>query len=303
MPFTRPFASVSITDMALILIILITLLLGLPETAAAWGPATHLEIGSAILNNTRHIAPAIASLIEAYPYDFLYGNISADVVVGKNLVTELKHCHNWKVGFKMLRLARGDSQKAFAYGYLSHLAADTVAHNHFIPEMMIRSFSARTLRHIYWEMRFDSLADKRVWQLPKKMVKEIHVDNDSLMDAVIEGTPLSFRTNKTIFSGLMNLQKIDQWHRMLALLSIRSKWAMHKEDKVRYHGASIDAITGLLANPQKAACLKKDPTGRHSLSSAMFIRKRLLTIKKSGKDWEAAMENALKWVRVAQPGE
>ncbi|MBI5344478.1 MAG: zinc dependent phospholipase C family protein, partial [Deltaproteobacteria bacterium] len=112
-------------------VISIIIVLFMPDAVLAWGPPAHLEIGQEILGNTALITHAVRALIERFPYDFLYGNISADIVVGKNLVEELKHCHNWKMGFKLLKKASTDSQKAFAYGYLSHLAADTVAHNHF----------------------------------------------------------------------------------------------------------------------------------------------------------------------------
>ena len=284
--------------MFLVALLTLIILLGLPEAAQAWGPATHLELGKTLLENTRLLVPPVRALLEAYPYDFLYGNISADIVVGKNLCEELKHCHNWKVGFKLFKKAESDSQRAFVYGYLSHLAADTIAHNHFIPEMMIRSFSSRTLRHIYWEMRFDALADKKVWQIPKKLVKEVHRDNDRLLDATIEDTPLSFRTNKTIFSSVMSIQRVEQWHKMLNLLSISSKWALSREEKDRYFAISIDSIIDLLTFTHEAHCLKKDPTGKHSLNAAKFIRKRLNTVRKNGKDWETAMENALKWVRI-----
>lgn len=280
--------------------ILLTFLLVffVPEHALAWGPATHLELGYSILSNSKNLIQPVRLLLETFPYDFLYGNISADIVIGKNLVEELKHCHNWKVGFKLLKKADSNSQRAFAYGYLSHLAADTVAHNHFIPEMLIRSFSARTTRHIYWEMRFDALADKRVWQLPKKMVKRIHQDNDRLLDSIIEDTPLSFRTNKTIFSSVMSLQRFEQWHRMLNLLSMTSRWSLEEDDKEKFFTTSFEAITDLLNNSQKAFCVKKDPTGKHSLNAAKYIRKKLKTIRRQGRDWESAMDNALKWTKV-----
>lgn len=270
----------------------------LPDTVWAWGPATHLELGYAVLSNANLLASPVRLLLETFPYDFLYGNVSADIVVGKNLVEELKHCHNWKVGFKLLKKANGNSQRAFALGYLSHLAADTVAHNHFIPEMMIRSFSTRTLRHIYWEMRFDALSDKRVWQLPQKMIKEIHEDNDRLLDSIIEDTPLSFRTNKTIFSSMMSLQRFQQWHRMLNLLSNRSRWTLRKEDKEKYFIASFEAVMGLLNHEHKAPCIKKDPTGKHNLNAAKYMRKKLKTIQKEGKDWQEALDSALKWVKI-----
>ncbi len=279
---------------------LLTLILVLvvPGVAHAWGPATHLELGHAVLSNGAAISSQVRALIEAFPYDFLYGNISADIVVGKNLVEELKHCHNWKIGFKLLGVAESDSQKAFAYGYLSHLAADTVAHNHFIPEMMIRSFSARTLRHIYWEMRFDALADKSVWLLPGKMKRQVHRDNDRLLETIIEGAPLSFRTNKTIFSSLMNLNRFERWHRMLTLLSTSSKWTLGEEVKSRYFQAALEAMQDLLANPHKAACTRKDPTGKHNLNTAKLMRKKLVVIKRRGSDWEKARDNALTLVSL-----
>ena len=284
----------------MVFIALLTLIIVflVPVTAEAWGPATHLELGNTILNNPGLLPGPARALIQAFPFDFLYGNISADIVVGKNLCEELKHCHNWKIGFKLKNRTESDSQKAFALGYLSHLAADTVAHNHFIPEMMIRSFSARILRHIYWELRFDAMADKRVWLLPRKMIKSIHTDNDRLLDSIIENTPLSFRTNKTIFSSIMNLNKMENWHRMLTHLSKSSKWALEEDVKRRYFIASLDAITDLLVNSQKASCLKKDPTGKHSLNAARLMRKKRVLIKKNGKDWEAARENAVKLVQL-----
>lgn len=278
--------------------IILLLALLVPETAWAWGPATHLELGQAALRNIARFAPAARAVIEAWPADYLYGHISADIVVGKNLVEELKHCHNWKLGFRLLRKAKTDSQKSFAWGYLSHLAADTVAHNHFIPEMMIRSFSARTLRHIYWEMRFDTLADKKVWELPKKMVKKVHRDNDRLLDSVIEDSPLPFKTNKTIFNSVMSIQRVNRWHRMMDLLSSNSKWTLDREMKEKYFKSSLDAVLDLLEHGHKAKCVKKDPTGRHSLNSAKFIRKKLKNIKKRGRDWHEALENALQWVRL-----
>ncbi len=281
-----------------IIISAVILVLLIPDAAFAWGPAAHLEIGGNILNSLSHAAPHVKSILSAYPYDFLYGNISADIVVGKNLVRELKHCHNWKVGFRLLKNADSDAQRAFAYGYLCHLASDTVAHNHYIPEMMIRYFSARTLRHIYWELRFDALVDRSVWTLPRKIAKEAHPGNDLLLDSVIEETPLSFRTNKTIFSSIMTLHRLNQWHRMIRLLSSRSRWLLSMEEKERFVRHSVESATDVLKCLQNAGCLKKDPTGRHTLSTAMYLRKKLKSSYRHKKDWDNAMQAALDSVRI-----
>jgi hypothetical protein len=279
-------------------IITIAAVLLVPADALAWGPATHLEIGQAVLANQHAIAPAVRALLAAFPQDFLYGNISADIVVAKNLVAEIKHCHNWKVGFRLLKKARAEPQQAFAYGYLCHLAADTVAHNNYIPEMMIRSFSTTIHRHIYWELRFDALADRSTWKLPKEIARGADPGDDLLLESIIEDTPLSFRTNKRIFSSMMSIQRVERWHTLLKHLSKKSKWVLAPEFKDRYFSAALDSTLALLSSQKKAPCVKKDPTGRHNLNSSKLIRKKLKGIKRRGRDWETAMNNALTLVSL-----
>ncbi|MEE9543427.1 MAG: zinc dependent phospholipase C family protein [Thermodesulfobacteriota bacterium] len=269
-----------------------------PGDSFAWGPATHLDIGWKILNNTHGLAAGIKALIDTFPYDFLYGNISADIVVAKNLVREHNHCHNWKVGKLVLSSAKSDSQKAFAYGYLSHLAADTVAHNEFIPEMMVRSFSTIIHRHIYWELRFDALAKRSVWSLPDKIAGQVHEDNDMLLNSVITGTPLPFRANKRIFSSVLNLHKVDSWHKMIYRLSEGSLWALHKEDKDRWFALALDRVEGLLKDFDNAPCFSLDPIGRKNLKEALLVRKRLKKMKRRGVDYSDALEEALSVFRA-----
>ncbi|MBI5327376.1 MAG: zinc dependent phospholipase C family protein [Deltaproteobacteria bacterium] len=268
-----------------------------PDDVYAWGPATHLELGSDILNNLKFLPSFLQELLSRFPYDYLYGNISADIVVGKNLTGKLKHCHNWRVGLKILKSAQTEPQKAFAYGYMSHLAADTIAHNYYIPEKFIQSFSSKILKHTYWELRFDALADKNIWKLPSKMSKEVHKENDNLLKNILEDTPLSFRTNKTIFSSILLIHRINQWHSMLNMLSSSSRWVLSAEEKRQYYNRSFSAINDFLIRGQKAKCFAYDPTGKDSLDSAKMLKKHLKTLKKSGKDWEYAMEKALSIIR------
>ncbi|MCK4846446.1 MAG: zinc dependent phospholipase C family protein [Deltaproteobacteria bacterium] len=273
----------------------LTIILILPKEASAWGPATHLDLGSALIKDLALVSPVIAALIKKYASDFLYGNISADIVVAKNLTHELKHCHNWSFGFKLLERAESESQRAFAYGYLSHLASDTVAHNNFIPEMMVRAYNSPIRKHIYWEMRFDALAPKHVWRLPESIERHVHTGNDQLLKRTLEGTVLSFKTNKTIFSTIMNLQKINQWHHKLAVLSPRSRWVLHKKDRTRFRDETLGRITDLLKNGQKAACVSFDPIGRKNLTRAKAIRRQLKGIKKKNKEHiEEVLSSALK---------
>lgn len=274
-----------------IVAVLFTVLL--PAQALAWGPATHLELGWNIVQNCAFAPAAIRTLIQTFSYDFIYGNISADIVVAKSLMDEVRHCHNWRVGFNVLDRAESDSQRAFSYGYLSHLAADTVAHNIFIPEMMVRSFSTTIHRHIYWEMRFDALVDKSVWKLPDKMVKNIHDDNDRLLNSVLEGTPLSFKNSKRVFKSVIAINRVNHWHSMIDMLSKNSKWALHREDKDKWTEQSMEVVREFLSNPEGASCLGRDPTGKKNLQIAADARKRLRSLKRSGGEWQNEQEEAI----------
>ncbi len=283
--------------MYIAVIVCFAIIFFIPENAHAWGPATHLELGLTILKTYSKLPHDVASVIGRYSFDFIYGNISADIVVAKNLAEELKHCHNWRFGWKLLKKAENDSQRAFAYGYLSHLAADTVAHNRFIPEMTVKYFSSPLLRHIYWEMRFDSLADRRVWQVPKTMVRSVNKENDLLLGATLEDTLFSFKINKTIFSSMMSLQRLRRWHAMLAILSAASKWTLDKKDKERYDSLCLAAIKEVLTKKTGAKHLLNDPTGKEALQHAKVMAKKLRDMKRSGKNWKKSLDECLKNIK------
>ena len=136
-----------------------------PEKAFAWGPAAHIQIGLEALKNINLLEHGLQILLQAYPFDYLYGCIGVDIIFAKGLAKEHEHSHNWNIRFAVLEEAATPAQEAFAYGYLSHLAADAIAHNYFIPECAIKNYASKTFRHIYWEMRFDSLIKKELWCL------------------------------------------------------------------------------------------------------------------------------------------
>src|SRR3990170_6496395 len=92
--------------MRLSLVFIFFLLMLIPDSAYAWGPATHLELGWDILNHLKPLPFFLQELLSKFPYDYLYGNISADIVIGKNLTQQIKHCHNWRIGLKVMKAQR-----------------------------------------------------------------------------------------------------------------------------------------------------------------------------------------------------
>src|SRR5439155_26069944 len=109
----------------------------LPAVAHAWTPGTHVYLGESVLANLHQLPTAVADLLRAFPYDYLYGNIAADTPLAKKYAPVGRHCHAWHGGQEIFDLAPTDPLRAFGLGYLSHLAADAVAHNFFVPRPLV----------------------------------------------------------------------------------------------------------------------------------------------------------------------
>ena len=256
-----------------ILAVLTTLLC--PAEAWAWGIGVHLQSGSWILENANLLPEALRGLLAAYPSDYLYGCISADITLGKKHTHYLKHCHSWRMGRQILAAARTDGQRACAYGYLSHLAADTIAHSYFVPYKLIYTYNTILLKHTYWEMRFEAHVDPEIWPLARSIGRKDFSENDALMRGVLSNTLFSFGTNKRIFNSLLLLSRLQQYQKMLRSLAITSKWLITKADQDEYLTMTRDAVLSLLCDLEGSPTLSADPTGERALYAAGMIRKNL----------------------------
>jgi hypothetical protein len=242
-------------------------------------------------------------VLEAFPYDYLYGCIGADIIFAKGLAKIHDHSHNWLVGLSILEEADSPPQEAFAYGYLSHLAADTVAHNYFIPECYVRTYPTKTLRHAYWEVRFDSLEKSELWALAREIVRlPQHEEDDALLERVVKRTLFSFKTDKRIFSSLLVLNRMEQWQKMLENMSEKSVWTLTDRDAAKYRELSFKNALDFLLHLERADCMKMDPTGKDALLSAKWIRKNLRILDKRGKLEPDFLAQALKALQPENGG-
>ena len=138
---------------------------------------------------------SVAELLTAFPYDFLYGSIAADTSIAKKYAAAGRHCHSWAVGFDVLDAARDEPSRAFALGYLSHLAADSVAHNYFVPMQLAVTSSTSSLGHSYWESRFDTHLGPDPAKRARELILIDHSRSDALLDRVLSPTIFSTPTN------------------------------------------------------------------------------------------------------------
>jgi Zinc dependent phospholipase C len=269
--------------MALTILLTFTLMLLWPGHAWAWGIGFHLQIGTGILDGIRQIAPQLESCLKAFPYDYLYGCIAADITLGKKFTHYLQHCHSWRVAKQVIAAAEDDAQRACAYGYLSHLAMDVVAHSYFVPYKMVRTFSTMTLKHTYWEIRMEAEVDPSTWSLARTIARKDFSHNDAMLRGVIADTIFSFDTNKRLFNSILMLNRLQQWQKLLRSLNRGSKWVLDAEDQREYVQLAREVTESILRDMEASPYWKADPAGERALHAAKMIRKNLYLLWLDGK--------------------
>ena len=213
----------------------------------------------------RCFPPAVAALIGSFPNDFLYGCIAADITLGKKYTGYLLHCHRWHIGRKLLDKGDTDAQKACAYGYISHLAADTVAHCYYVPLSIMRSYQSVVLKHAYWEVRFDSFTPQEIWDSGRKVALEHFQENDALLRREIANTLFSFGTNKKIFNSILLVSRLEKWQQLITAMNDVSRFQLEEEEMAEFTRLSEQAVFETLADIDSSSWLAADPTGEQAL--------------------------------------
>lgn len=258
-------------------------LLLLPDSAAAWGPITHLAHGSEVLKSLNTLTPALQQLLSAESLAYLYGCVGADITMAKRFTPQQQaHCHSWEVGWQVVAGAASDRERAFAFGYLTHLGADVFSHNHFIPTQLIVSFRARTLRHLYWEARFDSMQALEYRTVLRQLRGHAFPDCDDLIRRVVARTIVPFQTGKQIFDSVLAFHDWDNWHRLMRNVTLRSRYHLPDEIVGRYNAVCIHHATDVLRRGKEAPCQAADPSGLDALTTAKVVRRNLKQLQRRG---------------------
>ena len=239
--------------MTVFFLLFLTGLIFIPSSVFAWGPLSHIYFGSEIMALSPLIPAGVYSIIKKYKQDFLYGNLMADIIIGKKYMPRENNSHSWKVGMSLLESSTKQQQKAFSYGYLSHLAADTVAHR-------ILTKNRRNLGHTFYEMKADSIVDKSHWFQAIAIDRRIQKRNDVFLERSLDRFVFSFKTNKRIFQGVFMLSFFSN-ERMSDFIDSRisTKYVPDRKLIEDLHEKSIDRIIDVLNKGEKSSVLKESP--------------------------------------------
>ncbi|MGD0282253.1 MAG: zinc dependent phospholipase C family protein [Dissulfurispiraceae bacterium] len=227
----------------ILLIFLIGFIL-VPSFAFAWGPMTHMYLANEIYSYAPLIPAGILAIIKKYKQDFLYGNLMADMILGKKFLPEDKSSHSWEVAFNLMEHAEKGPEKAFVYGYLSHLAADTVAHGILTDAML-------DMEHTLMEIRADSVIDKDYWLQSVTFSKAVQRRNDRFLEGSLNSFIFSFKTNKRIYKSMVFFSFL--------ILKKKKRRGINTNYLYSLHDESIARMLDLIKNGRDSAVIDISP--------------------------------------------
>lgn len=235
------------------------------ELAMAWGPGVHTALALSSLDAARLLLPSIAQAITAFPIEYMYGCLSADFFIGKGKRTYKKNPHTWEGGFQFLREAKDDREAAYALGFLSHLAADVIAHNFFIPNLLSAFPGRGKMGHLFWEIRADYLVGSGYTRIARGVLEMDHQICDDLLKLVGGKRTSGFKAGKSFFARTVRFSDRIHTTRDLFFENRAVRWH-------HFHGFlafMLDLSRGLandfLKHPETSPCLLHDPMGTRNL--------------------------------------
>jgi hypothetical protein len=228
----------------MLLILFLTGFILVPSFAFAWGPLTHMYLANEIYSYAPLIPAGILAVIKKYRQDFLYGNLMADIILVKKYLPEDKSSHSWEVAFNLLEQTENGPEKAFVYGYLSHLAADTVAHGILTDDML-------NMEHTWIELKADSMIDKCYWLQSVTFSKAVQKRNDRFLEGSLDSVFFSFKTNKRIYKGMVFLS--------FFVMNRKKRRGINERYICQLHDESVARMLDLLKNGRDSSVIDINP--------------------------------------------
>jgi hypothetical protein len=196
----------------------------------------------------------------------MYGCLSADFFIGKGKQkSRKKNPHTWDGGLKFLKEAYDDRETAYALGFLSHLAADVIAHNFFIPNLLSIYPGRGKMGHLFWEIRSDYLIGSAYTRIARGVLEMDHQICDDLLKLIGGRRKNGFKAGKGFFAQTVRFS--DRLH------ATRDHFFEPRVIRWRhFHGylalmldLSRSLVNDLLKHPETSPCFLHDPMGRRNL--------------------------------------
>jgi hypothetical protein len=213
------------------------------------------------LGGLKGLLPAVGDALGSFPWEFIYGCLAADFFVGKGYRNPSRHPHNWKGGFAFLQGARDTMERSFAFGFLSHLAADVVAHHVYVPKFISEHKDTPLAGHAYAEFVADSLVGPGYTSLARKSLAHKLPACDDLIRLITSSGDRLMKPRKGLFRGGVRLTDYFFTTREIILPYRRRSRGIDVPLVEYYVTLSCEAVRDLLAGDHRFPCLSLEPLG------------------------------------------
>lgn len=138
----------------------------LPTDACAWGLYSHVAYTHAMLNALPWLPAPLLQAVQRFPSLVLAGACLPDLAV---VSRRFKQSHGWGLGQQLLH-DKDEALLALGIGYNSHLLADVVAHQHFVPSFEAKWNSQSILTHAFAEWAMDAHLQRPEVPMPSTLL-------------------------------------------------------------------------------------------------------------------------------------
>lgn len=160
--------------------------------ALAWGLQTHVFLAQWALAAVPLADPQVRAAVLRFPRLVLAGACLPDLALSGRILrlAAFRCAHRWST-MRRLAAACWDEERALAVGYASHLLADVVAHNRFVPEHERRIADIPHLTHAACEWAMDEHLRPRLSVTPAELL-------DAESSTLAEAAARTFRCTEAI---------------------------------------------------------------------------------------------------------
>jgi len=236
--------------------------------AYAWGPGIHTWIAYRMLGELGFILPVIGETIRSFPLEYLYGSLAADFFVGKGHKPKDGHSHNWETGSKLIDEAKDDQEAAYAYGFFSHLAADVVAHNYYVPNLVHRVSKWKRMGHLYWEAKADYFVGPLYTKIARDVLGMSHLGCDDLLKSAVGKGKNGLKTKRRIFTQSVKFSDFVCASQPMSVVNKNARYQVSQEYLDFMIHLSYRLVKDVLNHPYSSSCLSYDPIGSRNLQLA-----------------------------------
>jgi hypothetical protein len=164
--------------------------------------------------------------------------------------------------------AGDDREAAYAYGFLSHLAADVVAHNYFVPNLIHRASTWKRVGHLYWEGVADHCVSPNYGKLAREVLDMEELGCDDLLKSAVGKRRKGLKTRRQLFKQSVKFSDFLNGTEPMFLVNRASRYQISQDYVFFMLDLSYRLVKDFLTHPDSSPCLSHDPIGSDNLRLA-----------------------------------